>query len=57
MKPERSLLALRSRAALEEQAAYTAWHLGHYTVAARYGLRAARHTTAAMTLARKELTK
>lgn len=51
------LKSRRSAAALCEQAAYAAWRLGHYSVALQYGLRAVRHTTAAMVLAWKERTR
>ncbi len=50
----RTVLALRSRAALEEQAGYAAWMNGHYSAAVRYFIRAARHTAAARKLAKEE---
>jgi len=46
----RTALALRSRAALEEEAGYAAWMLGHRLVAVRYFIRSARHTLAARKL-------
>lgn len=52
MTPPRTALALRSRAALEEEAGYAAWMLGHYSVAVRYFIRSARHTLAARKLAK-----
>jgi len=46
----RTALALRSRAALEEEAGYAAWMLGHRWVAIRYFIRSARHALAARRL-------
>lgn len=54
MTPPRTALALRSRAALEEQAGYAAWMNGHRRIAIRYFIRSARHTVAARRLAKAD---